>query len=371
MRHQPAADHPVIGDRHVERVAHAEHHPGREHRGIAGNRDAAALTRPRRATRFRAASPTGRRRCPTCPAHMDPQELLPGPDPDAAALLGRVRAASSCSPTTCRWAPARSTPRRRCARSGPKPWKAAYVQPSRRPKDGRYGENPNRLQHYYQFQVILKPSPDNIQELYLQSLAAIGLDSSAARHPLRRGRLGKPDARRLGARLGMLVRRHGSQPVHLFPAGRRLRVQARAGRDHLRPRAPRHVCAGRRERLRPQFQRPRRRRQGHLWRRLPAERAGILEATISRPPTPTCCSATSPTPKTSARRCWKRAPRATATTLAVPAYEQVIKACHTFNLLDARGVISVTERQSYILRIRELAKACGDAWLQTAGGGAA
>src|SRR3954452_5513284 len=60
---------------------------------------------------------------------------------------------------------------------GPKPWKAAYVQPSRRPKDGRYGENPNRLQHYYQFQVILKPSPPDIQELYLKSLAAIGVDS--------------------------------------------------------------------------------------------------------------------------------------------------------------------------------------------------
>src|SRR4026209_2266980 len=61
---------------------------------------------------------------------------------------------------------------------GPKPWKAAYVQPSRRPKDGRYGENPNRLQHCSHFQVILKPSPNNIQELYLQSLAEIGLDSS-------------------------------------------------------------------------------------------------------------------------------------------------------------------------------------------------
>ena len=66
---------------------------------------------------------------------------------------------------------------------GKKPWKAAYVQPSRRPKDGRYGENPNRLQHYYQFQVILKPSPDNLQDLYLQSLAAIGVD--AALHDIR------------------------------------------------------------------------------------------------------------------------------------------------------------------------------------------
>ena len=80
---------------------------------------------------------------------------------------------------------------------GPQPWKAAYVQPSRRPKDGRYGENPNRLQHYYQYQVILKPSPDDIQDLYLKSLAAIGIDSDP-RHPLCGRRLGKPDARRLG-----------------------------------------------------------------------------------------------------------------------------------------------------------------------------
>src|SRR5450755_4703083 len=61
---------------------------------------------------------------------------------------------------------------------GPAPWKAAYAQPSRRPKDGRYGENPNRLQHYYQFQVILKPSPDNLQALYLDSLKAIGVDEA-------------------------------------------------------------------------------------------------------------------------------------------------------------------------------------------------
>jgi glycyl-tRNA synthetase alpha chain len=102
---------------------------------------------------------------------------------------------------------------------GPKPWKAAYVQPSRRPKDGRYGENPNRLQHYYQYQVILKPSPSNLQELYLEARSRRSASIQPARHPLRRGRLGEPDARRLGPRLGMLVRRHGSQPVHLFPAG--------------------------------------------------------------------------------------------------------------------------------------------------------
>ena len=85
---------------------------------------------------------------------------------------------------------------------GPKPWNAAYVQPSRRPKDGRYGENPNRLQHYYQFQVILKPSPPDLQELYLELARRDRHRPAAARHPLRRGRLGEPDARRLGPRLG-------------------------------------------------------------------------------------------------------------------------------------------------------------------------
>ena len=104
---------------------------------------------------------------------------------------------------------------------GPKSWNAAYVQPSRRPKDGRYGENPNRLQHYYQMQVILKPSPDDLQELYLKSLYAIGIDPKIHDIRFRRGRLGKPDARRLGPWLGMLVRRHGGFPVHVFPAGRR------------------------------------------------------------------------------------------------------------------------------------------------------
>ena len=134
---------------------------------------------------------------------------------------------------------------------GPEPWSAAYVQPSRRPKDGRYGENPNRLQHYYQYQVVLKPSPADILDLYLGSLEALGFDPQAERHPLRRGRLGEPDARRLGPGLGSLAERHGGHAVHLFPAGRRPRLQADHRRDHLRPRAPGDVPAGRGERVRP------------------------------------------------------------------------------------------------------------------------
>ena len=130
---------------------------------------------------------------------------------------------------------------------GPKPWRAAYAQPCRRPKDGRYGENPNRVQHYYQFQVILKPSPPDLQQLYLDSLAAIGLDARSARHPFRRGRLGEPDPGRLGTGLGVLVRRDGGLAIHLFPTGRRSGVRAGGRRTHLWARTPGLLPAGRRQ----------------------------------------------------------------------------------------------------------------------------
>ena len=121
---------------------------------------------------------------------------------------------------------------------GPKPWRAAYVQASRRPKDGRYGENPNRLQHYYQFQVILKPSPREPPGSVSRLPRGDRHRHGPARRPLRRGRLGEPDAGRVGPRLGVLVRRHGGQPVHLLPAGRRHRMRAGLGRADLRPGAP-------------------------------------------------------------------------------------------------------------------------------------
>ena len=151
---------------------------------------------------------------------------------------------------------------------GPDAWRAAYVQPCRRPTDGRYGENPNRLGAYYQYQVVLKPSPDDLQDLYLGSLVEIGIDPAEARHPLRRGRLGEPDARCLGARLGSVVRRDGGDPIHLFPAGRRVRMQAGHRRAHLRPRAAGDVYPGRRQRVRPAVQRCGR----DLRRRVPRER---------------------------------------------------------------------------------------------------
>ena len=166
---------------------------------------------------------------------------------------------------------------------GPEPWRAAYVQPSRRPKDGRYGENPNRLQHYYQYQVVLKPSPLDILDLYLGSLEALGIDPQAERHPLRRGRLGKSDARRVGPGLGSVAERHGSHAVHVFPAGRRPRLQTDYRRDHLRPRAPGDVPAGRGKRYSISCGR----RDGvYLPRRLPPERSRAVDVQLRACRTP-------------------------------------------------------------------------------------
>ena len=134
----------------------------------------------------------------------------------------------------------------------------------------------------------------------------------AARRALRRGRLGEPDARRLGPRLGMLVRRHGSLAVHLLPAGRRLRMRAGVGRADLRARAARDVRAGRRQHLRPQLQRPRRRREDFLWRRVPASRAGIFALQFRARQHRAAVPALQATPRPNAARCSRRARRASA-----------------------------------------------------------
>ena len=258
---------------------------------------------------------------------------------------------------------------------GPKRWNAAYVQPSRRPKDGRYGENPNRLQHYYQFQVIMKPSPPNLQELYLKSLAAIGIDSAAARHPLCRGRLGEPDARRLGPGLGVLVRRHGSVSQFTY-------FQQVAGVE-CAPVAG-ELTYGL-ERLAMYVQGVDRVYDLNFNGREGAEKVTYgdvflqAEQEYSRHNFEYADTAMLFEQfKMAEEACrkyleagWKDGSNAKEHLMALPAYDQCIKASHVFNLLDARGVISVTERQSYIMRVRELAKACGEAWVHTEAGRAA
>ncbi|GGC62539.1 glycine--tRNA ligase subunit alpha [Chelatococcus reniformis] len=253
---------------------------------------------------------------------------------------------------------------------GPRPWKAAYVQPSRRPKDGRYGENPNRLQHYYQFQVILKPNPPDLQELYLESLAAIGVDPGL--HDIR---FVEDDweSPTLGAwGLGWECWCDGME-VSQFTY-----FQQVAGIE----------CAPVAGELTYGLERLAMYVQGvervYDLNFNGGEGAGKVtygdvflqaEREFSRHNFEYADTAL-------LFRHFKDAEEECRRLLAVgegadgrhmmvlPAYDQCIKASHAFNLLDARGVISVTERQSYILRVRELAKACGSAWLRTEAGGA-
>jgi len=259
---------------------------------------------------------------------------------------------------------------------GPKSWNAAYVQPSRRPKDGRYGENPNRLQHYYQYQVILKPSPPNLQELYLNSLYAIGIDPGI--HDLR---FVEDDweSPTLGAwGLGWECWCDGME-VSQFTY-----FQQVAGFE-CRPVAG-ELTYGL-ERLAMYVQGVENVYDLNFNGREGAEKVTYgdiflqAEQEFSRHNFEfadiTMLFEQFRMAENACRKYlddgWKageaKALGSKRHLMALPAYDQCIKASHVFNLLDARGVISVTERQSYILRVRELAKACGEAWLATDGGG--
>ena len=234
---------------------------------------------------------------------------------------------------------------------GPEPWRAAYVQPSRRPADGRYGENPNRLQHYYQYQAILKPSPANSQELYLESLATLGIDPMI--HDIRFVEDDWESPTLGAAGLGWEVWCDGmevTQFTYFQQVGgiecNPVAVELTYGLERLAMyiqgvenvydldfngagvtyrdvfhQAEREFSAynfehASTDRLRQQFE------------FAEAECANLLEHK-----------------------------------LALPAYDQCIKSSHLFNLLDARGAVSVTDRAAYIGRVRALARGCCEAWL--------
>ena len=255
---------------------------------------------------------------------------------------------------------------------GPKPWSVAYVQPSRRPTDGRYGENPNRLQHYYQFQVLMKPSPPDFQNLYLGSLDAIGIDSQL--HDIRfveddweSPTLG---AWGLGWEVwcdGMEVSQftyfqqvggHDCNPVsgELTYGLERLAMYI-LGVDYVMdmpfndPKANIPLKYGdifkqtEEEYSRWNFDVA---NTATLFRQFDEAEQDCIEI----------LSQDQLDPKSGKN-----------ITMVHPAYDQCIKASHIFNILDARGVISVTERQAYIGRVRGLAKQCADAFVLTTAGG--
>jgi glycyl-tRNA synthetase alpha chain len=238
---------------------------------------------------------------------------------------------------------------------GPRPWRAAYVQPCRRPTDGRYGENPNRLQHYYQYQVILKPSPPDLQELYLGSLAAIGVDMSV--HDIR---FVEDDweSPTLGAwGLGWEVWCDGMEVTQFTY------FQQMGGFD-CKP-VSGELTYGL-ERLAMYIQNVDNvydlafndddvtygdvfldnERQMSEWNFEVADTDALFDLF---------------------RKAAAECENSLARGLPIPAYEQAIEASHVFNLLQARGVISVAERQAYIGRVRDLAKGACAAYMEKNG----
>ena len=283
---------------------------------------------------------------------------------------------------------------------GPKPWNAAYVQPSRRPKDGRYGENPNRMQHYYQFQVIMKPSPPDILDLYLQSLDAIGIDTAVNDIRFVEDDWESPTwgAWGLGWEVwcnGMEVTQftyfqqvggydcnpvageitYGLERLAMYVQGvdRVFDLNFNGRTDSRKLTYGDVFLQAEQEYSRFNFEHADTDMLLRHFRDAETECKSLLEKgwTGVRPSGSDTSGASDATSGTGGKASPKVSDPEGLTPrhlMALPAYDQCIKASHVFNLLDARGVISVTERQSYILRVRELAKACCGAWLATEGG---
>lgn len=238
---------------------------------------------------------------------------------------------------------------------GPKPWNVAFVQPSRRPTDSRYGEHPNRLQHYYQFQVILKPSPDNIQDLYLESLKMLGIDSK--HHDIRFVEDDWESPTLGAAGLGWEVWCNGME-VSQFTY-----MQQIAGIE-CRPVAG-EITYGL-ERLALYIQ-----GVDHIskidWNGVKGEKAlsyGDIDFEAERQFSKFNLEIVDTEMLLQQFiDAEKQCNALVEAKLPFPAYDYCIKASHLFNLLNSRGVISVAERASYISRVRNLAKICCSTWL--------
>jgi glycyl-tRNA synthetase alpha chain len=230
---------------------------------------------------------------------------------------------------------------------GPEPWNAAYVQPCRRPTDGRYGENPNRLQHYYQYQVVMKPSPENFQELYLESLGAVGIDPKV--HDIRFVE-DNWESPTLGAwGLGWEVWLNGMEVTQFTYFQQAGGLECRPVMGEITYGAERLAMylqgvdsifdlvwtdtGGRVVTYREVFHQNEVEQSHYNFEHANVD---VLFGWFDT--------------------CEDEARKLVELDLPLPAYEQVLKASHTFNLLDARRAISVTERQRYILRVRDLSR---------------
>lgn len=239
---------------------------------------------------------------------------------------------------------------------GPEVWNAAFVQPSRRPTDGRYGENPNRLQHYYQFQVVMKPSPENLQELYLESLQALGIDTLVNDVRFVEDNWESPTLGAWG--LGWEVWLNGMEITQFTYFQQTGGLECSPVTGEITYGLERIAMAiqnvqsvydlvwtqdpsGRKITYGDVFQQNEREMSAYNFEQAEVEELFSKFSFYE-----------------------KECNKLLQANLPLPAYEMVLKASHTFNLLDARGAISVTERQAYILRVRTLARLVAENYYQ-------
>ena len=236
---------------------------------------------------------------------------------------------------------------------GPKPWKAAYVQPSRRPTDGRYGDNPNRLQHYYQFQVIIKPSPKNIKKLYLSSLNTIGINHNE--HDIRFVEDDWESPTLGAAGLGWEVWCDGMEITQFTyfqqMAGfecKPVSVELTYGLERL--------CM---------FTQQKKNVYDLIWNSEDVKYGDVFYQAEKEFSTYNFELANTENLFKIFDMTEKEAKMLTEKNVSLPAYDQCLKASHVFNILDARGVISVAQRAEYILRIRDITKGAAEIWLKS------
>jgi glycyl-tRNA synthetase alpha chain len=236
---------------------------------------------------------------------------------------------------------------------GPEPWRAAYVQPSRRPADGRYGDNPNRLQHYYQYQVILKPSPADSQELYLQSLKVLGIDPLT--HDIRFVEDDWESPTLGAAGLGWEVWCDGmevTQFTYFQQVGgiecNPVAVELTYGLERLAM-----YIQGVENVYDIDFN-----GQGVTYGEVFHQAECEFSAYNFE-------HASTDILRTQFEYAEQECAKLLEKKLPLPAYDQCIKSSHLFNLLDARGAVSVTDRASFIARVRTLAKGCCETWIQS------
>ncbi len=236
---------------------------------------------------------------------------------------------------------------------GPKPWKAAYVQPSRRPTDGRYGDNPNRLQHYYQFQVIIKPSPSNIKKLYLNSLTAIGIDHK--NHDIRFIEDDWESPTLGAAGLGWEVWCDGMEITQFTYFQQMAGFECKPVSVELTYGLER-ICM---------FTQQKQNVYDLVWNNENVEYREVFHQSEKEFSAYNFEYANTKNLFKMFDMFEKEAKVLAEKKISLPAYDQCLKASHIFNILDSRGVISVAQRAEYIGRIREITKSAATVWIDS------